>query len=322
MLQRTKVQQLLDEGLNIAEVATELQTPYHKLYRFIRDNNIKYNGRENNGKSNNTLHARSNQRKLNDKDRLYQMYITNNMSLQQIAEHYDTTKATVSSALKRFDIPVRLTNGSYEIKAPRHTRQLLEKLYVEDKLSLEEIATLLGYTNSASVKYDFQKHGIGTRDYQQAGYWLYQKHPEKRELHRKQFYAGITGPRRDKITSLEQSFIDWANSKNIDIIRNFQIRRNWHRYDFKICNTSLLVEMDGVFWHSLPEHVERDNKFMETAERYGYMVIRITDKQVENDPQIFDNMILPILQQEGLYANQRGHRGNKRRRKSVRRSDW
>ena len=95
---------------------------------------------------------------------------------------------------------------------------------------------------------------------------------------------------------MEQAFIDWANDHNIRYDFQFQIRENWHRYDFKIVDTKVIVEMDGDYWHSLPEYVERDAKFDLTAERHGFQVIRIKQSELKENPNIFDERIIHLME--------------------------
>ena len=296
MLNKQEIVDLISLGKNLTEIAQMLDYPYPNLYYFIRKQGIEYLGRENNGKSASTLKARRKCRKIPDRDMLHDLYVTKRLSMGKIAKQLNTTSATVLAALKEFNIPSRLKNGLDEYKAPIHSKQTLESMYITKGLSMQEIADLLGYKSHGLVQQDLKYYGIASRTYKEAGKLLYEKRPEKRELHRTQFYDGTTGPKQNVPTWIERAFVQWASDNNLDIIHQFQIRKNWHRYDFRIDNTNILVEMDGVFWHSLPEHVVRDTKFVETANEHGFEVIRITDKELElYGFEIFDTMIKPHL---------------------------
>lgn len=297
------ITQHLSSGVNLTELANLLKCNYHQLYYFVRKHNISYEGRDANGKSKKTLISRKQSRKLDDKEVLENLYVNQHLSMNKIASLYNITAATVMASLKRHCIPVRLKNGEYAPKQPITEASVLYDLYFIQKKSLDEIAQQLGYPSGARIQWEMKYYGFNRRTYKQAGTTLYEKNPEKRELHRRQFYEGITGPKGNKDTSLERCFEQWAMQQGIKLTKQFQIFPFGHRYDFLINGTNIIIEMDGVFWHSLPEHVERDNRFMETAASYGYRVIRITDKQVKlKANEIFEMMIMPILD-KGTYAD-------------------
>lgn len=297
MLSVSELSELLND-YSLREICNHRNLSYSKLYRFCKKHNIEVT-RKNNGKSRKTLLARKQRRKIpDDYDLLYDLYVTQGLGLKEIASMYNTTKATVSAALKRNNIKVKFTNGKYEKRTPKYSKDKLILLYEELNLSLQEIADRLDYKHHGEVCEDFKYYNIKRRSYKQAGALLYEKHPEKKDLHRKQFYQGTTGPKENVVTSLEQAFIDWADSKDINYVFQFQIRKNWHRYDFLIKDTNIIVEMDGVFWHSLPEHIERDKRFDDTAARYGYTVIRITDSELSNNSNVFNEKILTLLEEQ------------------------
>jgi len=226
------------------------------------------------------------------------MYLTENKSVHDIATVFNTTGTTIAATLRRNKISVKLTNGKFTKKQPKYNYQTLYTLYIIKKLSSYEIANLLNYQHHSDIIEDLKFYNIPRRSYIEADKILYEKHPEKKELFRKYFYEGVTGPTSNKMTSLEKIFVDWANEHKITFTHQFQLRSTWHRYDFRINNTQLIVEMDGDFWHSLPEHIERDKKFDETANRHGFVVIRIKESDIKNDSQILNKKIFPLLKKE------------------------
>lgn len=280
MLQEIK--ELCEQGLSVREIAEKLNKKYHTIYAAIKKHNLMKVSYANNGKSEATLKARKKARKLT-KQQVERMYITQKMSMQEIADKTGVEQATVLNTLRRYNIPTRLHNGQENLKKAAYPKKVLEKLYLDKQLSMQEIADLLDYKHHGEVQQDLIRHNIPTRNYKEAGKVLYEKRPEKRELHRRQFYERIaTNPEffNKGPTNLEFEFIKWAERNNIEYEEQFQIRPNWHRYDFRICNTNILVEVDGEYWHSKPEHVERDQRFDETAKRYGYIVCRVKEKDI------------------------------------------
>lgn len=304
MFDKREIAQRLSQGLSLAEICKMHGWSYSRVYYWCKQNNIKIS-RSSNGKSSATLNARQMQRVFtnDDKDTLFTLYVTDGLSAAQIAKRFNTTAATVTATLRSFNIPVKLKNGKYSKVTPTTPKHILEQLYITQHLSAQEIADLLGYKHHGQVIEEMKFYSIPRRTYQEAGALLYQKRPEKRNLHREQFYAGVTGPKQATITSLEKKFMDWATNNGIKFTYQFQIRSNWHRYDFLLNGTNVIVEMDGDFWHSSPEHLERDQKFDETARRYGYIVVRIRESQVQSNNNIFNELLLPMILQEQTNAN-------------------
>ena len=299
MFDKDELQRDIDSGLSLREICTRGSIKYSRAYYWCRRNAIRIS-RDSNGKSIATLKSRKNNIVIGEesKEQLYDMYVTQQKPLSYISKQFSTTNVTVAAALRRFGIRVRLQNGKYEKVKPVYSKDVLEQLYVIKKLSTHEIAALLDYKHHGQVVEDMKYYNINRRSYREAGVLLYIKRPEKRQLHRDQFYAGITGPKQTATTSLEQQFIDWAAINNIKIIYQFQIRKNWHRYDFRIGGTHIIVEMDGDFWHSLPEHVARDKKFDETATEHGFTVVRIRESMLQLNANTFNEILIPLIQEQ------------------------
>jgi predicted DNA-binding protein YlxM (UPF0122 family) len=47
------------------------------------------------------------QARIHEKRRLYDLYVIQELSLREIAEMFNTTKATIGSRLKKYDIEIR-----------------------------------------------------------------------------------------------------------------------------------------------------------------------------------------------------------------------
>lgn len=295
--QYNKLTDLLQSNMSISEIAKMLTIPYMQLYYFInKAPELKhYSSIKNNGKSKTTLNARAKSKVTMDETLLVDLYCNQQMSSAQIAKVFNTTTVTVLSRLRELGITINLTNGKQQHLPPIQSKETLEDLYISKQLSMMEIKELLHYDHHGDVQQDLLKHGIKTRTYKEAGALLYIKHPEKRELHRIQAYERINSGKWgiQRITDIEQAFIDWANKNNIPFIYQFQIHRFYHRYDFHLINTGIIIEMDGIYWHK--NHTARDASFDLYAEHSGYRVIRITNLDLKQYPNIFDRIILPII---------------------------
>lgn len=86
-----------------------------------------------------------------DRDRLYQLYVTDKMSVPQIAQKFGVTTSRVSKSLRLHGIKIRSRKITLEF-------DLLKKLIVDDKLTLRQAAIKIG------VSYDIvrlESHRLG-----------------------------------------------------------------------------------------------------------------------------------------------------------------
>ncbi len=62
-----------------------------------------------------------------------------------------------------------------------------------------------------------------------------------------------------------------------DLVVQYRMDKYFHNYDFYIPEFNLLVEYDGVYWHSMKKNQKKDKKHEIEAKRKGYNITRITD---------------------------------------------
>jgi very-short-patch-repair endonuclease len=55
---------------------------------------------------------------------------------------------------------------------------------------------------------------------------------------------------------------------------------NPKEYDFYIKELNLLIEVDGTYWHSLPENVENDKYKNQLADEMNYKLVRIPETNI------------------------------------------
>lgn len=159
----------------------------------------------------------------------------------------------------------------------------LSKLYWDDELNLNEIASMYGVT-AATVLNRMKKFGIPRRDKSKASKVLYRKKPELREVHRANANVGKTGifaGNDYKDTWIETCFAKWCDAHNIEYISQYQLHDCGHRYDFYLPEYNLIVEMDGVYWHSSEKQKLKDRLFETEAVLAGHEITRITDKELK-----------------------------------------
>lgn len=67
-----------------------------------------------------------------------------------------------------------------------------------------------------------------------------------------------------------------------DLISQYQIDGYYHNYDFYIPEYNLLLEYDGVFWHSKKHNQKKDRKHDIEAKKRGFNITRVTDIEWKN----------------------------------------
>lgn len=80
-----------------------------------------------------------------------------------------------------------------------------------------------------------------------------------------------------RISGIEQKTINWLTSKNIEYQFQFNID-NKFLYDFKVGN--FVIEVHGLWFHTLPNQIVRDQEKKLLAEKNGYTVLYIWEDEV------------------------------------------
>jgi len=79
-----------------------------------------------------------------------------------------------------------------------------------------------------------------------------------------------------------------------------QVRRGRWSFDGAITGTSILVEADGVYWHSSERVKERDARKDRWAIEHGYTVMRVPELDFNRDAVAAITPILARAETEGL----------------------
>jgi len=101
-------------------------------------------------------------REYQDKEKLAQLYHENGLSGVEIAERYSVSTTTIYHWLDKHDIKTDGRRKDAEIDTSYREQEVLEKLYVEKRLSSYEIADMYGVDQPA-VWNMLKKHDIPTR---------------------------------------------------------------------------------------------------------------------------------------------------------------
>jgi very-short-patch-repair endonuclease len=232
------------------------------------------------------------------------------MDLDVICEEFLHYDGSLLSFCERFSYPYNLVykrlkkshpnsisrnkNGTFKLeKRPRKvliSPEEMKEMFFEKGMGQKEIAEELGVTKGA-ICYFMKKHNIDVKSVSLSRYFT----KERRELHRQQALSGITGVfragRKFHSTSIEVKFMKVCDEMGINYKRQFSIEKNGHPYDFYIPSMNLLVEMDGVYWHTMENQVKKDKEQMAKAEELGYNLVRITDKQIKDNPLVIKEVL-------------------------------
>lgn len=232
------------------------------------------------------------------------------MDLDNICEEYLKFDGSLLSFCERFSHPYnkvykhlkkthpqaisRKHNGTYKLETrPRKivaSPEEISKMFFEDGMGQKEIAETLGVTKGAICTF-MKKHSIDVKSVSQTRYYT-----EERRKHRSKLgLMGITGVLRNgkkyHSTNIEIAFMKVCEEMGVVYKRQFPIEKHGHQYDFYIPAKNLLVEMDGVYWHSTEEQVKKDEEQMTRAKELGYNIVRITDNQIKQNSLIMEEVL-------------------------------
>lgn len=217
--------------------------------------------------------------------------LENGYSASEVARLIGYGYAGVYNAIKRHGLGnligvknISRTKRNYLDSQIQFTKEQLTFEYVDQRNNLYEIADKYGMSPSNVLNY-MKKYGIETRSKSEANTILYERRgKELREKHRQNAYNGISGihvkGRKRNETWIEKEFEQYCVSNQIKYDKQFQINSKGHRYDFLIEN-SILVELDGNYWHNTEKQKTLDKNHEELAKSEGYDIIRFTDGEIK-----------------------------------------
>ena len=82
-----------------------------------------------------------------------------------------------------------------------------------------------------------------------------------------------------RISSIERKTMDWLKENNVDYQFQFSLQ-NKFLYDFRV--NDILIEVNGTWFHNLPQQIEKDKDKKILAENNGYRVIYLWENEVNN----------------------------------------
>lgn len=181
-------------------------------------------------------------------------------------------------------------------------KSLLEQLYAKEKLSFSQIAERIGSTVWV-VRRLLTENGILLRNKSEwaKSSWLHSS--DERKLMAVQTgkrnaakNLAFDSDRRAEIaamgaaalrdlrgpTSIETRMMQALEASGFEY--NFQEKiGNKFLCDFILVKYNIVIECDGIYWHSRPDAIRRDKSKDAYLAKCGYIVLRFTDKEIKTD---------------------------------------
>lgn len=242
----------------------------------------------------------------------------NLFSLPMIKEKYGIDYKSVIFILEFNQIPIRsISESAKKISVKKYKNTCIKKYGVENVSKLDTVKSKKSKT--------FTDHYGVDNIWKLSGYnkMCAELHPESHNEHikkvhegRDKYFENITDEQMaDRIkkmystqvknglfnSNLELRLCKAFENLNISYTRQFHLKGYKHPYDFHLCDTKIIVEVNGDFWHANPliyeendvvnlpvnkllakDIWERDKKYIERAEENGYKVIEIWEHNIKN----------------------------------------
>lgn len=185
---------------------------------------------------------------------------------------------------------------------PHIDRLAIESLYIKQQLSISQVAAQLKSTPWI-IRRAMNDYGIPVRDRQARGNasWVHATNERKEKAFTngkssiKNFLL-LPDSRRREIavigaaalqsqrgpTSIERKMMNALNIAGIEYQFQKEIGRKF-LCDFALSHHPIIIECDGIYWHSRPSAIRRDKSKDAYLKKCGYTVLRFTDKQINGD---------------------------------------
>lgn len=280
------------QKLSSIEIAANFDVDFNKILGLLKYYGIKVRSCT---ESNKIFYERRKNIKFSAIKNDIEKMLIDNYSVQEIAKFFNITYCSMYKFIKKDQKLCEYVSCSgtsrtqieyikktyYNVDSL--TKDKLTGLYVDKEYNMYEIAKMFNMSPSA-VLYRMRKFGIPSRDKSTANKLLHKKRPELREIHRQHANDGIIGVFKHGnqyiFTEIERLFEKYCIKNSIEYVRQYQIFPGTHRYDFKVYD-KLLVELDGVYWHSKPKQQIKDELQNNIALENGYNIIRFVDSEIK-----------------------------------------
>ncbi len=186
------------------------------------------------------------------------LYVSGSSSVA-VAQYFGVTDGAIQHHLKKKKL-ARTAADTMSI-IPVDLQDEIVRLYTEDNLSTYKIAAKFGWSYQSVQKF-ISRRGLSPQTGSQA--W--------KEAVQRGIQAGGS--------SLENELSKLLDDYNIHYETQFQLEE--FRYDFRIRDTNILIEIQGSYWHTKPQRRQRDLFKQELARKNGFKLLVIWDYQLRD----------------------------------------
>lgn|SRR3990167_11535991 len=169
-----------------------------------------------------------------------------------------------------------MTSGVYK-RTKEHKKRISDKLKTDYQSGKRKPMNPKGSKLSESAKERLRNPSDETR--------------AKMRLSRSKWH----GPFKD--TKPELVMHEMLNGLDVKFEKNVPIRLSngrYHKVDVLVSGSNIIIEVDGRYWHSRPENVERDLYQTKDLTNQGYEVIRIWDDEIFI-PEVVEDKLWPLI---------------------------
>jgi len=85
------------------------------------------------------------------------------------------------------------------------------------------------------------------------------------------------------ISGIENTFALALDALQVEYQRQYKVPGKRWTYDFYLPDYNALVEVDGVYWHSLPKMKDRDRQKDAFGAQANYIVLHVSENLIKND---------------------------------------
>lgn len=227
-----------------------------------------------------------------DRDWLYENYVEKGLTLWQLAEVARCSIATIYSWMDWFEIPRRphseVNKRSGRGRFPDIKWELLDdpewlrRMYWENDLSLTGLAemiscgwvTMRGYFRLYEIP--LRSRSEATKISRQRPEWRRAQSEGLRAAHARGAYDGVY----KSPSQLELKVAETLDTLDIPYEQQFRPNGMSRPFDFFLTGTDVLIEVQGVYWHSGEEMKAWDLKKAQGANERGYRVLEIWEDTI------------------------------------------
>lgn len=278
------------------------------------------------------IHLKYNFPYISNKNNLYNEYIINQRSFNELREEYGISYRNINFLLKYFNIKKRSKKISSEISSKKYKETCEKKYgvsnvsklqYIKEKKGKLKYKKIIEDLDNKKKLYDWIKNqslfGSIYNLYNNNNENIIKKEYNKLIKYHHKHWIMMNDDEKNKLVNkdsikLESNISGILDKLNISYIKNFIIGNDF--YDIRILNTDLLIDVNSDLWHANPVFYKetdilnfpfkkikaidiwnKENKRKNKANNNGYKIIYIWENDIKNlnYQENFDFIIKKII---------------------------